>query len=484
MKILNKTITNTINWLFMVFLLIGLSVGKQQIVDADMAPPPNPEIGGLLPFQETEVQMVYERVEMELEFFQSEMIPDRDANRITVNAYFLMKNQGEVDESMQVVFPLSTSPFCFGTTSDTSGTSFTYYEIDHESFQATIDGISAPISVIRTKYNICDNYPWAAFDVQFPVGKEVLIKVTYMMESLALDSIQVLDYVLLTGAGWKDSIGSGYIIMKFPYAITSDAILSDSTSEYQILHNEVFWSFTNLEPAVEDNIHLSFISPDVWMNIQDYRQTIETKPDSPDAWLGLIDSYVGISTTHGGDIIRDTTFFGKIEPAFQEALYYNPDNAELNARYAQFLLHQASPHLMEKISDSSSTQILSLLNKALSLESDNQTANQTIKELMWVSPSLTFTPPATVSPTTTALESATPSVTPTLIATFTPESKPITPTVAVSKTPKRATSTPTVETLVFPSQANDKNSTSLVFLFIVVFIIGLGAGIFLSKYKD
>lgn len=483
MKFLNKIITNTINWLFMVFLLIGLSAGKQQTVYADMAPPPDPEIGGLFPFQDTEVQMVYERVEMELEFFQSEMTPDRDANRITVNAYFLMKNQGEVDESMQAVFPLSLSPFCFGVTTDTSGDSFTYYDINLESFQVSIDGNSVPSSIIRTNYNGCNDFPWGAFDVEFPVAKEVLVKVSFVMETLDLDAIQSLDYVLLTGAGWSGPIGSGYIIMKFPYAITSDAILSDSTSGYQILHNEVFWSFTNLEPAAEDNIHLSFISPDVWMNIQNYRQTIETKPDSPEVWLGLIDNYVGISTTHGGDIIRDTTFFGKIEPAFQEAIYYNPDNAELNARYAQFLLHQASPHLMGKISDSSSAQILSLLNKALSLEPDNQTANQTIKELMWVSPSLTFTPPATVPPTATALESPTPSVTPTLIAIFTPESKPITSTVAVSRTPKRATSTPTEETLVTVSHDTDKKNTSLVFVFIVVFIFGLGAGIFLSRHK-
>lgn len=482
MKLLNSPMTKLFYCLFIILLIISLGVNKK-IAHADAAPPPNPELGGLFPFQETEVQMMYERVEMELELFKSEYVANKDGNRIIVNAYFLMKNQGEADESMQVVFPLSTSPFCFGTTSDTSGDSFTYYEIDNETFQVAVDGVSLPVSIINTKYNICDNYPWAAFDVQFPVGKEVLIKVTYTMESLALDSIQVLDYVLLTGAGWKGPIGSGYIIMKFPYALTSDAILSDSTPGYQILHNEVFWSFSNLEPTVEDNIHLSFVSPDTWKDVEDSRHIIENNPASPDAWLNLVGKYINISTMRAGTVVRDEGYYAKIEPAFQQAIYLNPNNAELQARYAQFLLYRASPNLYSKISNESSIQILSLLNKALSLDPNNQTANQTVKDLMQVAPNLTFTPPVSIPSLATPIKTPTPSIVLTLLA-----STPLTSTPfivnTVTTTPDFLISTSTTQnTNLQKSDTSSKSTTTITIGFLFVFLTGIFAGMFLAKRR-
>ena len=56
--------------LLVILFSIGLFVPSFP-ARADIAPPPAPQLGGLEPFayQDTNVQMVYERVEMEIESF-------------------------------------------------------------------------------------------------------------------------------------------------------------------------------------------------------------------------------------------------------------------------------------------------------------------------------------------------------------------------------------------------------------------------------
>src|SRR4026209_193507 len=99
-------------------LLVALFVASilipAQPVRADMAPPPEVELSGLQPpqFQKTEVAMIYERVEMELGIYRDETGLQPIQNRVVVNAYFVMQNQGSADERMQAVFPSVSEPIC------------------------------------------------------------------------------------------------------------------------------------------------------------------------------------------------------------------------------------------------------------------------------------------------------------------------------------------------------------------------------------
>lgn len=223
--------------LILLFVFLVSLFPPSQSIHADIAPPPEIELGGLQTFQDTEVQMLYERVEMELGMFNDENSPDQVQNRVIVNAYFVMKNLGLEDENMQAVFPSQSAPVCHG---NTSGDSFTVYYILDDSFKVSIDGSIVPTFMVEAPYGICEDFPWLAFDVTFPVKKEVLVKVSYVMETWEVDYAQNIDYILDTGAGWKGNIGRGYVILKFPYAVTSENILSNTTEGYQFLYNEIF----------------------------------------------------------------------------------------------------------------------------------------------------------------------------------------------------------------------------------------------------
>lgn len=466
----------------LIFLSLFL---PSQSVRADIAPEPEVELGGLHSFRATEVQMMYERVELELQMFYSEDSLDIQ-NRVVVNAYFVMKNQGTIDEIMQAVFPSQSRPFCHG---NTSGDTFTFYYILQDSFKVSIDGIVVPTFVLEAPYGDCSDYPWLAFDINFPVKKEVLVKVSYVMETWRVDDAQNIDYILETGAGWKGKIGRGYIILKFPYAVTSENILSGATKGYQILYNEVFWSFQDLEPTAENNIHISIVSPNVWLEIQRLRAQIEKNPELPDAWLRLIDLYAGITYSNKGMFIRDKYYFDLIESTYVKAIAANPRSAEISASYAAHKFFRWSPH-GEPITEDQATQVLPLLNKALALDPNNETALYVLAQLEDAAPFITFTPPPTIPPTATALFTATPSITPSPTSTHVPSetsnamivihTKIVNPPTSTPEPVWTATSTPTQMSVQNEDQ-NNMSTPRIIFGILLGFVAGIGAGAFWSK---
>jgi len=479
----------TITKVLMVVLFVVGSLIPVQSTRADVAPEPEVELGGLQPpqFKETEVAMLYERVELELGMFYDETALTPIQNGVTVNAYFMMQNQGTLDESMHAVFPSQSAPVCHG---NYSGDSFTVYDILQESFQVIVNGIDIPTFTLEAPYGDCPNYPWLAFDVTFPVGKEVLIKVSYEMQTWTVDTAQNIDYILETGAGWKGNIGRGYVVFKFPYSATTENVLSATTKGYQFLYNEIFWSFQDLEPTPQDNIHISIVSPNTWLEIKRLRDQLAKIPESPEAWLRLIDIYRSIGFDQKGDFIRNEHYVGLIESAYQQAIAQNSKNAELLAQYARYRLYALSPRLFLTIENDNATQILSLLNKALALEPNNGTAQQTLSDLMSVAPFITFTPPATIHPTATSLFTVTPSITPS--ATITPISSetPMVVTVVHTKIVNPPTSTklpePTVtvaltEIEIQNTEQSESNSSAMVLGALVIFAMGAGSGWFLSK---
>src|SRR5512145_2906214 len=99
---------------FVLLLLLRFLI-PSQVSHADISPPPAPELGGLEPFeyQDTNVQMVYERVEMEIQpFSYDDPRYSFVASRVNVTAYFIMHNNGSSSESMQAIFPLESFSNC------------------------------------------------------------------------------------------------------------------------------------------------------------------------------------------------------------------------------------------------------------------------------------------------------------------------------------------------------------------------------------
>jgi len=70
-----------------------------------------------------------------------------EPKQIRVDASFTMRNQGQAEEQMQVIFPLSRLNY------DTTQESF--YSVDITSFVVKVDGQLVSITEITTPRNIC-----------------------------------------------------------------------------------------------------------------------------------------------------------------------------------------------------------------------------------------------------------------------------------------------------------------------------------------
>ena len=75
-------------------------------------------------------------------------------------------------------------------------------------------------------------------------------------------------YILETGAGWKDTIGSADLVVRLPYEANEYHVIFGSNTGFSetspgaaIVGNELRWHYEDLEPAWEDNFEVSWFFP-------------------------------------------------------------------------------------------------------------------------------------------------------------------------------------------------------------------------------
>jgi hypothetical protein len=200
-------------------LMIGLIISLLFLslpVRADVAPPDfppgtNPEPGSEI----TQVRMMSETVVLDVRAgaanidstncYRPSSAPETRPARAQVEATFQMRNLGNSEERMAVRFPLSFWD-------DRSDGYSRYPEITD--VKVEVDGQPVPTTNTSVRDSIA---PWATFDVVFPPGQDVQLKVFYTADGACADGFIAFGYVLETGAGWKDTIGQADLIVRLPY---------------------------------------------------------------------------------------------------------------------------------------------------------------------------------------------------------------------------------------------------------------------------
>jgi hypothetical protein len=272
-----------------------------QSVKADAAPPPDPTVGGIGPYQpqKTNVQMISETVFIDVP--PSPLRPE-PSKPIKVHASFTMRNQGQTEEQMQVIFPLSRLGY-------DNNQEQSLYLVSMSSFVAKVNGKTVPISEITTPAEFPEDISkmesgftmevlWAAFPVTFPVKQDVLLQVEYEMPNsyplMEGADFTGIEYILETGAGWYGNILSADITVRLPYQIEEIA-LHYVQSGYVISGNELHWSLRDFEPTRKDNLYLRVVLEGRWRAIVDLRSKVKRNPKDIDSWVELAREYEYLS---------------------------------------------------------------------------------------------------------------------------------------------------------------------------------------------
>jgi len=416
-------------------------------VHADIAPPEMPPGANPHPGAEiTQVRMIAETVIIEV----LDRAPEGSLGQARVTAEFQMQNLGSDPETLMVRFPLSAN----------DGFS-NFPEIDD--FQVRVDGTQ--VSTTSTEYvggDFDDLLQWAEFQVSFPPEQDVIIEVSYTLEGSGEYPFISFEYLLETGAGWKDTIGSVDLIVRLPYEANPHNVFIDSspgwgqTSPGALLEGrEIRWHYDDLEPEYQHNLSIAMVMPSAWGKVLTERENVTNNPDDGEAWgrLGKIYKETallrkGIRHDAGGQELYDLS-----KQAYERCLALVPDEALWHLGYANLLF---TGYYWEEFRTEGSNRanLLKAIEEysiAYSLDPNNATIIQWIDEVYYATGAieklqdgsgylfhwLTTTP--TIVPTRTASATDTPTPMPTATASLTPQ--PATATREPTSSP-RPTTTP------------------------------------------
>ncbi len=302
---------------FFISLLIlsFLSLAWVAPARADIAPPAFPPGSNLQPgVENTSVRMVSEVVTISVmkESAQYQFNPNmnREVGQARVNALFMMRNLGGAEERLDVRFPLTSLrgdgwlgfPEIFDLSVKVDGSRIATHRIEK----------TGPSNEVPETYS----GPWAGFTVNFPVGQDVRVELDYTVYGATESPTTRFGYILETGAGWYDTIGSADIILRLPYTVNSMNVMVDqTTSGGAISKNEMRWHYENLEPSAENNMNFAIILPEVWNQVLIETENVTNNPKDGEAWGRLGKAYKETIFEHG----RPRCWEGAMPEAYQKS---------------------------------------------------------------------------------------------------------------------------------------------------------------------
>jgi hypothetical protein len=431
---------------FIVLLLVLLALPSD--VSADVAPPYYPPGSNPQPGVEvTQVRMAAETVVIEV---QKDTTP-QSLGRAHVTADFTMHNLGTVDESMFVRFPISSS--------DGRGE---YPEIGN--LQIMVNG--KQVQYRRANYpdlGFSDKeVPWAEFDVTFPVGQDVSIRVAYNLQGTGYHPFTAFYYILETGAGWKDTIGSADVILRLPYEASPQNVImnvqigwAETTPGGVFQGNEVRWHFDDFEPDMNQpvqNMEFALVAPSAWGPVLTARANVENQPNDGEGWGMLAKAYKEVFQMSKG--YREDTggqeLYRLSVEAYEKCLSLKPNDAQWHAGFADLLADRAMWDSWVSGTTPEAFRALEEIHTALELAPNDPIVREIAQNIMYMIdggmtqngegydfPWLTQTPTA-LPPTPTMIPVEEATATPVVIATDTPPTEP----TQASPTPANPTPVP------------------------------------------
>ncbi|GAB4523896.1 MAG: hypothetical protein Fur0018_06990 [Anaerolineales bacterium] len=305
---------------------------------ADAAPPDPPHGANPDTTVVTNVRMASETVVMDIG------MPGADEPwAAVVTADFTMRNMGEAVEDLDVRFPLDYTLFLGGQECENPEPDFPSIT----DIRVWVNGQAVPV---RTEYvsvkRLSDGQRmdvpcWAHFQVHFPPGKDVALRVVYTTLPYEIHYYPIVEYayILKTGSGWFGTIGSADIIFRMPYAITDENFYGCSPEDCQRSTYEVRWHREDFEPDFD--VSMAILHPDVWQMLVASREQIAANPDDGNAWGRLGRAYKEIALDRKHDIVNDHDAYQRSKDAYEHALALLPDDVDWHYGIAELLCAKA-----------------------------------------------------------------------------------------------------------------------------------------------
>ncbi len=228
--------------------------------------------------------------------------------------------------------------------------------------------------------------PWATFDVNYPIGQDVVIKVSYhLLPGGDAAGYASFDYTLVSGAGWYGPIGAADFILRLPYTANSENarggwIYSTEPFKPTYVADEAHWHITNLEPTTKNNLSFVAFYPKRWRAILKAQAETSAEPENFQGFLDLGDAYVDSAALYHGFDLR---LLESALKAYNEALRLQPNSVKANLSVALmmwYLNYDDGPVCQENAT--LPAPILERLSVAVALDPQGISTRNTIEEIL------------------------------------------------------------------------------------------------------
>jgi hypothetical protein len=191
--------------------------------------------------------------------------------------------------------------------------------------------------------------PWAEFDVAFPAGQDVAIRVAYDLQGSGYYPYTAFYYILESGAGWKDTIGSADVILRLPYEAGPENVIlntqigwGETTPGGTFEGNEMRWHFDEFEPGAGQpvqNMEFVLVAPPAWQALLTARADVEKNSEDGEAWGRLGKAYKDVFFLYKSYREDDTgqELYTQSVEAYEKCLALKPDDAQWHAGFADLL---------------------------------------------------------------------------------------------------------------------------------------------------
>ncbi|MCU0725920.1 MAG: hypothetical protein MUE73_09050 [Planctomycetes bacterium] len=252
---------------------------------------PEPEFGqSLAPREKTAVAMTAEEVTVTL-------APEK----ALVRAVFHLENRGE-GTSLEVGFPDVVSPASWSSNAPPEGVRRRMLR----DFRVTVDGretearhrwlreSESPFGKAGSGRDGWLMAGWLLFDMTFARGQKRDVEVTYWVPYRPLYRPDLLgtrqfEYVLVTGAAWKGSIGKAIIDIRFAEGLTRGHLGEVTPAGHVETKEGIRWSLADLEPTEDVRIavrkYAGFAAAAEGYLASAAESAEQGKPDAAGLWL-------------------------------------------------------------------------------------------------------------------------------------------------------------------------------------------------------
>jgi hypothetical protein len=249
-----------------------------------------------------------------------------------------------------------------------------------EKFQVRVDGnpIEHTVSELpNPKGADRPPLPWASFPVTFPAGEETSIQVSYMvpLQPAVKGSELALYYIFQTGAGWAGPIGQAELVVSLPYPASAETLAVASPGSLSLPYgwtqtmpgmpanvklegNQARWTWEDFEPGPEDDFAAWLINIGQWQSLEARQARVQADPEDGQAWLELASIYRSLATVgfNSPSIFSESYLSPGIE-AYRKAAELMPEHPAPHSGLALLTLapymkdKDAPPEVMQTVHD-------------------------------------------------------------------------------------------------------------------------------------